>query len=283
MVAYKIAKTYSYNGKQISQEQMDQVAQKASPDQREAINKQFWTAYARAEPSFSWDANNPVVSNSSVASNSSADNSSSDFKTWYDAYIKANQDVYNITTDRQNQQFKNTKTDLDIQMERNRQAYALFTSREIADTWRQLALNDTNFSRSLSNATSAYGQRGLIRSWIQDSATKEWTGQFWESQTYFKTQSQRRLQDAQNTIGQKTEDYNKSLSRLDTERTQYAQDRAAGSQVMVAWLKSQGNVLYGQSQVQNMQLAQQQAEQDVLDKLYGRTSVKRNLIPNIYL
>ena len=41
MVAYKIAKTYSYNGKQISQEQMDQVAQKASPDQREAINKQF--------------------------------------------------------------------------------------------------------------------------------------------------------------------------------------------------------------------------------------------------
>ncbi len=44
--------TYSYNGKNYTQEQMDTIAKKATPSQREAINKQFGTQYARAEPTF---------------------------------------------------------------------------------------------------------------------------------------------------------------------------------------------------------------------------------------
>jgi len=33
--------TYSYNGKQYTQAQLDDIAKKATPAQREAINKQF--------------------------------------------------------------------------------------------------------------------------------------------------------------------------------------------------------------------------------------------------
>ena len=38
-------KTYSYNGKTFTQSQLDEAAKKASPDQREKLNKQFWTSY----------------------------------------------------------------------------------------------------------------------------------------------------------------------------------------------------------------------------------------------
>jgi len=34
-------KTYSYNGKTFTQSQLDEAAKKASPDQREKLNKQF--------------------------------------------------------------------------------------------------------------------------------------------------------------------------------------------------------------------------------------------------
>ena len=48
-----IPKVYNYNDKAYNQEQMDAMAKKATPDQREMLNKQFGTTYARAEPQFS--------------------------------------------------------------------------------------------------------------------------------------------------------------------------------------------------------------------------------------
>ena len=41
---------YTYGGKSYSQEQLDAIAQKATPAQRELMNKQFGTAYPRAAP-----------------------------------------------------------------------------------------------------------------------------------------------------------------------------------------------------------------------------------------
>lgn len=55
----------------------------------------------------------------------------------------------------------------------------------------------------------------------------------------------------------------------------YSGDRSAGSQALMAQLQQQGDTLYNQAQLQNAQLAQQQADQEALDKYYGRTPTKR--------
>jgi len=46
-------KTYTYNGKTYTQVQLDDIAKRATPAQREELNRLYGTAYARAEPVFS--------------------------------------------------------------------------------------------------------------------------------------------------------------------------------------------------------------------------------------
>ena len=288
--------TYTYWGKTYTQSQLDEIAKRASPAQREAMNKQFGTAYARAEPTFSGDANHPVSAPSPTPAGSSGspgapgvpnapvlDTEAQTFKTWYNAYIQAQKWAYDIATQRQNQQYGYQSEDAQKSIQRNREDYARFTGQEIKDTSRQLALNNTDFARSLSNATRAYGQRGILHAWIQTASLGEWVGQFWASQDYFKTLSQRRLENTGANMNRAESDYSTNMSRLETTKNQYAQDRSAGSQAMVAGLQQQGNTMYGQNQLQSVQLAQQQAEQDALDKLYGRAPTTRpNLLKNIY-
>lgn len=81
-------------------------------------------------------------------------------------------------------------------MERNRADYAQFTGREQSDTARSIALNNAGFAKSLSAATQAYGRRGILNAGIQKAGIADAQGSFGENQAYFKTMSQRRLQDA---------------------------------------------------------------------------------------
>lgn len=70
-------------------------------------------------------------------------------------------------------------------------------------------------------------------------------------------------------------DYSTNMDRLNTTKTNYTSDRAAGVKALNAQLQQQGDTLYNQTQIQNVQLAQQQADQAALDKLYGRTPQNR--------
>lgn len=323
-------KTYTYNWKQYTQAQMDEIAKKASPEQLNTLDKTFDTNYAKQ-----FNLDNGGIDYSQI------DSAGAEFKKWYDAYIQAQKDVYGISTDRQNQQFGYQREDLTTQnqrsqqdintarekglqsydwqaqdaqrsMERTRADYAKFTGQEVKDTARQLAINNTDFARSLTNATRAYWQRGILQAGVQKASLWEWVDQFSENQNYFKTLSQRRLDNAGTNMNQAEQDYttqsgrlwvqksqfetasnlqeqrlwqdyNTNTNRLATSQSQYAQDRAAGSQAMVAGLQQQGNTLYGQNQVNSVLLAQQQADQDAIDKLYGRTKTTRpNLLKNIY-
>lgn len=189
---------------------------------------------------------------------------------------------------------------------RNREDYATFTGREQSDTARQLALNSTDFSKALSSATQAYGKRGLLQSGIQNASNADSVNTFGENQGYFKTLSQRRLQDASTNMNRSEQDYTNgagrlatqrgqlvdqsgvqsnrinqdyatNAGRLDTQKTQYASDRAAGSQALGVTLQQQGDTLYNNAQVQRVQLAQAAADQAALDKLYGRTPQNRPL------
>lgn len=86
--------------------------------------------------------------------------------------------MYGIETTRQNRKFDEQRQDAGTAIARNREDYAKFTGREITDTARALAKNDTSFAKSLSSATQAYGRRGIINAGIQKSSLREAVSEF---------------------------------------------------------------------------------------------------------
>lgn len=128
-------KTYTYNGNTYTQAQLDAIAAKATPNQRELLNKTYGTAYARAEPVFTGDANNKTTAgNTGVVSPNqggsptpgtgapantgttpggytppsvSTIDTQNAFESGYAQYIKAQEDVYGIETARQMQNYAN--------------------------------------------------------------------------------------------------------------------------------------------------------------------------------
>jgi len=76
--------------------------------------------------------------------------------------MKAQEDIYGMETKRKLEDYANRSADAKTAIERNRADYERFTGQEVQDTARQLALNNTEFARSLTNASRAYGQRGIL-------------------------------------------------------------------------------------------------------------------------
>jgi len=153
--------------------------------------------------------------------------------------VDAQNAVYGIETGRQNRKFGEQRQDAGTAMARNREDYARFTGREITDTARALAKNDTSFAKSLNSATQAYGRRGILSAGIQKSSLGEAVGEFSGDQNYLKTLSQRRLSDAGTSNARTEADYATNMGRLDTAVSEYGTDRAAGLAAQTATLQQQ--------------------------------------------
>jgi hypothetical protein len=197
---------------------------------------------------------------------------------------------------------------LNTQLARNQADYATYTSQNQQDFNYNIASQNKDYSKALSSASNAYWQRGILKSGIAKQQTQEATQEFSNEQAYFKTMNQRKLDEASLSLWRTTEDINKNLWQLGTQKgwttqeyntnqarlwtqkgwsaTDYAtqtgrlaQDKAtleksrqAGADVLWINLQAQWDVVYNQWIQQYYQLLQAQKEQEAINKLYWTTT-----------
>jgi len=191
-------------------------------------------------------------------------------------------------------EYSNTMTQYDWQKDklntdisRSREDYQKYVSRTGDETTRQLMMNNKDFASKLSAATSAYGQRGIMRSGLANIQTASNTGDFNTSNTYYKIGQQNKLNDAatgmsrneadyttgvnQNNVNRAntTDKYNTLQGRNTTDKANYASDRAVGASILMNDLQSKGDSLYNSTVTASMDTTRKKAEQDAINKLYG--------------
>lgn len=88
------------------------------------------------------------------------------FEQGWQSYVNASKSVYDMETSRTLDTYNQQQQAYDLQQARNREDYARYTSDQQTATNRQLASSSKDFSRKLSAASNAYGQRGILRSGI---------------------------------------------------------------------------------------------------------------------
>lgn len=203
---------------------------------------------------------------------------------------------------------------LNTQLARNQADYATYTSQNQQDFNYNIAQQNKDYSKALSSAFSAYWQRGILKSWIAKQQAQEATQEFANEQAYFKTMNQRKLDEASLSLGRATEDINKNLWQLGTQKgwttqeyntnqsrlwtqkgwsaTDYttqtgrlAEDRTTLERSRQAWsdvlwinLQAQWDMVYNQWMQQYYQLLQAQKEQEAINKIYW-TSTTATKIP----
>ena len=97
---------------------------------------------------------------------------------------------------------------LNTQLARNQADYATYTSQNQQDFNYNIASQNKDYSKALSSASSAYWQRGILKSGIAKQQAQEATQEFSNEQAYFKTLNQRKLDEANLTLWRTTEDIN---------------------------------------------------------------------------
>lgn len=192
-----------------------------------------------------------------------------EFDTGWNQYTEAQKAAMDIETSRWVQQYTQQMDDIRKTMDRNRADYARYTSDAQTQMNRQLALNNKDFARKLANAASAYGQRGILRSWVAKNQLGEVTNDFADNQTYFKTQSQRQITDNQAKYDQQYADLSTDAGRIDTGKMQYMDDRNIAKQVLDTQMKYQGDTMYNQFQAQQWATQQEANRQAVTRQRTG--------------
>lgn len=227
------------------------------------------------------------------------------FNTTWNAYMKAQSDAYGIETQRGIDKYGQQQTDLGTQKDRTLQGYdwqaqdlaqknardqadyAKFTAREQIDFNKTLATRNKDFASAMSNASNAYGQRGLLRSWVALKKAWENTGLFADDTKYLKLQQQQKMDDAALSMDRIAQDYttgagrigtaknqaidtyNTNLGRIGQDITNFKSDQGAKTTIGLNQLQTQGDQIYNQAQFMNYQLQQDQNKQNALNKLYG--------------
>ena len=179
--------------------------------------------------------------------------------------------VFDIDTQRMLAKYDIQKQNYQTQADRNRQDYERYTSDQHTQTNRQLANTSKDFSRKLAAASSAYGQRGILRSGITTQKMGEATQDYNDQQTFFKTQSQRQLEEGKLKYGQQLEDIGRAQSQLETERGQYAGDRSVGIEILKTELQYQGDTQYNKLQTEMWATEQQRLGQQAKNQVMGTT------------
>ena len=228
-------------------------------------------------------------------------------KTW-NAYIQAQKDAYGIETARGLEKYGQQRQDLttsynkalqgydyqsqDTQRQNARDLadYHTFTGQEQKEFNRNLALRDKNFGSAMSNASNAYGQRGILRSGVALKKSAESMSTFSEDTTHFKLQEQQKLDTAALAMNRVAEDYNTNMGRIGTNKQQttdlyntqlgrigtdtanFQTDQSARTAIGVNALQAQGDQLYNQASLAKYQLTREQNMQNAQDKLYGTTT-----------
>ena len=230
------------------------------------------------------------------------------FNTTWDAYMKAQADAYGIETKRGLDKYAQQATDLTTQKDRSIQwfdwqaqdlaqknardkaDYAKFTAREQIDFNRTLATRNKDFASAMTNATNAYGQRWLLRSWVALKKAWENTGMFADDTKYLKLQEQQKMDDASLNMDRIQQDYatgnerigsqkndvlntfNTNIWRIGQDKSNFQTDQSAKTAIGLNQLQTQGDQIFNQAQFMNYQLQQDQNKQNALDKLYGNKS-----------
>ena len=134
---------------------------------------------------------------------------------------------------------------------------------------RSLASNSKEFSRKLTAATNAYGQRGILRAGFAKSQIGEATKDFQEWQTYFKTQSQRQIQDTQQGYDRQYEDITSARNDLSKTINQYESNRVVGKEVLNTGLQYQGDSTFNTLETAQYQTNQALLAQEARNNRYG--------------
>ena len=271
-----------------------------------------------------WVANDIIKANTSTESNTNSNTYvwpdqtdlnkfQTDFDASWNAYINASKQAYDITTQRQNEAYNNQQADLttaynqDItqyqwkqdqlaqQNTRNQEDYNTFTSQNQQDFNYAITQQNKDFSTKLSQAASAYGQRGILKAWFAMWQIGEATQWFVWDQNNFRTLNQRKIDEATQMLNRANQDYstnvnqlntqkgwtseayNTNQSRLNTTISNYWTDRSAWSNILWMQLQWQWDIAFNQWMNSYYQLLQKQAEQKALDKAYWTTTGSRNI------
>lgn len=134
---------------------------------------------------------------------------------------------------------------------------------------RQLGQSSKEFSRKLAAASNAYGQRGILRSGFAKSQLGEATTDFQDSQTYFKTQTQRQIEAQQQGYNRQYEDIGSNITNLQKQRQQYQGDRDVGRQILDTQLQYQGDTQFNTLQTSQYQTNQALLAQEARNNRYG--------------
>jgi len=265
-----------------------------------------------------WNTTNIKENNNTTNIKKQNNNSTNDymnsFNKWYWDYIKSQQDIYNIQTNRDLERIARNKEDLDtsytsaitnINWQRNKaeldfqriqEDYATFTSQNQQDFNRDISKSNINFSKALSQASSAYWQRWILNSWIQKKQMGEAVWQHWEDIAYFKTLNQRtkdktslnqdrmienyntnqeHLQEIQNRT---TDQYNRTNSRVAIDKANYIWDRSAWSKSLEYKLQAQWDAIFNSGLSSIEDNMRRKAQQTALDKQYWTKTTARKPI-----
>lgn len=180
--------------------------------------------------------------------------------------------------------------DIQRQNARDFADYQTFTGQEQKEYNRNLALRNKDFGSAMSNASNAYGQRGILRSGVALKKSAESMSAFSEDTTHFKLQEQQKMDTAALAMNrvqedyatntgrlgtqkqQTTDQYNTQLARIGTDTANFRTDQSAKTAIGVNALQAQGDQLYNQTALLKYQLEQENNQANAQNKLYGNTA-----------
>lgn len=191
------------------------------------------------------------------------------FENGWQAYTGAQKSVYDLETSRGIEQYDLKQQEYQKQIARNREDYARYTSDAQTQMNRQLGQSSKEFSRKLASASNAYGQRGILRSGFAKSQLGEAATDFQDSQTYFKTQTQRQIEAQQQGYDRQYSDISTNAANLAKQKEQYQGDRNVGKQVLDTQLQYQGDTQYNTLQTSQYQTNQALLAQEARNNRYG--------------
>lgn len=177
--------------------------------------------------------------------------------------------MYDIETTRGIEQYDLKQQEYQKQITRNREDYARYTSDAQTQMNRQLGQSSKEFSRKLASASNAYGQRGILRSGFAKSQLGEAATDFQDSQTYFKTQTQRQIEAQQQGYDRQYSDISTNATNLQKQKEQYQGDRNVGKQVLDTQLQYQGDTQFNALQTSQYQTNQALLAQEARNNRYG--------------
>lgn len=191
------------------------------------------------------------------------------FENGWQAYTGAQKWVYDLETSRGIEQYDLKQQEYQKQQARNREDYARYTSDAQTQMNRQLGQSSKEFSRKLAAAWNAYWQRGILRSGFAKSQLGEAATDFQDSQTYFKTQTQRQIEAQQQGYNRQYEDIGANVANLQKQRQQYQGDRDVGKQILDTQLQYQGDTQFNTLQTSQYQTNQALLAQEARNNRYG--------------